>query len=108
MPPAAIRAPASVGFEGQLGQATCLFQEGNAAGAESAFRGLTKVEAPKHVLAGEFKVHCPVSLTKRSLHGMMHLIDRNVKAFVVAFFAMVGLCVVGLIFEVVKLVQLAM
>ncbi|HTF87982.1 MAG TPA: tetratricopeptide repeat protein [Planctomycetota bacterium] len=45
-------APASVGFEGQLGQATCLFQEGNAAGAETAFRSLTKVDAPKHVLAG--------------------------------------------------------
>ncbi len=45
-------APAWVVFEGQLGEATTILREGNAADAELRFRTLTKADASHHVLAG--------------------------------------------------------
>ena len=39
-------------FEGQLGEATTILREGNAADAELRFRTLTKADASNHVLAG--------------------------------------------------------
>jgi serine/threonine protein kinase len=57
---------------------------------EKRFRSVEEMETGlRNILAGKITACCHISLTKKTVHGMLHWIDRHPKGFTLMLFAFV-------------------